>query len=304
MLHHDDNLTQADNLRFIRGAMQAPMLEKSEEFKLARAWRNKGDEKALHKLIKSYARLVVSVATRFRHYGLPLGDLIQEGHIGLLQAANRFETSRNVRFSTYALWWIRASIQDYVLRNWSVVRTGTTASQKSLFFNLRRLKSRIEGKTPEGMGAAFLSSETRKDIAATLRVSEAEVDFMDQRLTASDYSLNATLNSEDGRSADFQDMLVDDRPSPEENAMMHFDGAVQQKWLKEALTQLDTRERRIIRDRHLRENAATLEDLGEDLHISKERVRQLEARALGKLKVILQERANGKAPEPLSLSAA
>ena len=291
MAHFDDNLTRNDNLRFIRGAMHSPMLEKENEFELARAWRENNDEKALHKLIKSYARLVVALASKFRAYGLPIGDLMQEGHIGLLHAANRFDTSRDVRFSTYATWWIRASIQDYVLRNWSIVRTGTTAGQKALFFNLRRLRARIEGKAArEGqLDPVMLSPETKTEIATALKVNVRDVEVMDARLTGHDQSLNALVH-EDG-THDFQDFLVDDSPNPEELIMAHHDGEVRHAWLGVALRQLDERERRIIRDRHLRDDAATLEDLGKKLGISKERVRQLETRAMAKLKDLMHHQA-------------
>lgn len=290
MLHFDDALTQSDNVRFIRSAMDAPMLEKEEELKLARAWREKGDEKSLHKLIKSYARLAVATAARFRHYGLPFSDLIQEGHIGLLQAANRFEADRDVRFSTYAQWWIRASIQDYVLRNWSIVRTGTTASQKALFFNLRKLKAKIEGKNQRlGSSNGLLNETDKRSIADNFGVSVTDVEFMDQRLSGGDFSLSAEIGDE-GSSA-FQDFIKDDGPTPEENAIAHFDGAAGHNRLHEALATLDVREQRIIRDRHLSEaeNSATLEDLGTALGISKERVRQLESRALAKLKARLAQ---------------
>lgn len=288
MLHLDDTLTQSDNLRFIRSAMNAPMLEKEEELGLARAWRENGDEKSLHKLIKSYARLAVATAARFRHYGLPFSDLIQEGHIGLLQAANRFEADRGVRFSTYAQWWIRASIQDYVLRNWSIVRTGTTAGQKALFFNLRKLKARIEGKARRSGNDETLPEDTKRTIASSFSVSITDVEFMDRRLSGGDYSLNADIG-EEGTAA-FQDFLKDDGPSPEENAIVSFDGGRERKELRDAIATLDAREQRIIRERHLaeEESAATLEDLGEALGISKERVRQLEARAFAKLKARLE----------------
>lgn len=284
MAYVDDTQTQNDNLRFIRGAMNAPLLERDDEFDLARRWREKGDEKALHKLIKSYARLVVAMASRFRAYGLPLADLMQEGHVGLLQAANRFDVGREVRFSTYATWWIRASIQDYILRNWSIVRTGTTAAQKALFFNLRRLRARIEGRArihaPEN--GELLSYHAKKEIAEALRVHVQDVEFMNQRLSGGDQSLSALVH-EDGDSA-FQDFLVDDAPTPEELVMQRHDGRLRHKGLEDALGRLDAREQRIIRARHLSDEPSTLEDLGTALHISKERVRQLEARALQKLK--------------------
>lgn len=293
MAHFDDTLTQADNVRFIRGAMNAPLLEREAEYELARRWREEGDEKALHKLIKAYARLVVAMASRFRAYGLPLADLMQEGHIGLLQAANRFETERDVRFSTYATWWIRASIQDYVLRNWSIVRTGTTATQKSLFFNLRRLRARIEGRARihGNDDGEMLSLTTKKEIAGALKVSVQDVEFMNQRLTGGDQSLSATVS--DDSTVALQDFLVDSAPTPEEEVMEKHDGDVRDSLLKKALQQLDAREQKIIRARHLADEPKTLDELGHQLHISKERVRQLEARALSKLKSLMQKAEQG-----------
>lgn len=289
--HRDDRLTQADNVRFIQTAMRTPLLEKDNEAELAVAWREKGDEKALHKIINAHARLVVALAAKYRGYGLPMGDLIQEGHIGLLQAANRFETERDVRFSTYASWWIRAAIQDYVLRNWSIVRAGTTATQKALFFNLKRLRARIEGKAQrdgEAVSAA-LSDDAQAEIARALKVNPKDVAWMDMRLGTSDQSLQASLY-EDG-SGEKGDFLVDDNPTPEEEVMDAHDGALRNEWLQDALDHLDARERAIIKARHLREDGATLEELGEKLHISKERVRQLETRALAKLKKELSAHA-------------
>lgn len=279
MAHIDDPTTQRANMAYIRNSMSEPMLEKEHELSLARRWRNDGDEKALHELIKSYTRLVVSVASRFRNYGLPMGDLIQEGNIGLMQAANRFDPERDVRFSTYATWWIRSSIQDYVLRNWSIVRTGTTAAQKSLFFNLRRLRAQIENKAErEGLG-----EEGRKQVAKELGVSLKDVGEMESRLSANDQSLNARIseNSED----EIQSFLADDAPNPEDVVIGMKDAKTRSVWLNKALGDLSDREQRIIRKRHLGQETVTLEDLGKDLGISKERVRQLEARAMDKLKM-------------------
>ncbi|MBI3420191.1 MAG: RNA polymerase factor sigma-32 [Proteobacteria bacterium] len=286
MMHRDDTLTQKSNQRFIAKAMAAPMLERQDEYALATAWRKKGDEKALHKLIESYTRLVVAMASRFRGYGLPVGDLIQEGHIGLLQAASRFEPERGLRFATYAGWWIRASIQDYILRNWSIVRLSSAAGQKALFFNLRSLRARIEGK--DGSAPARLNFEVRDEIADALRVAPKEVERMDQRLSGHDVSLHAPMNDSSG-AAEWQDFLEDDSQNPEEEVMERLDGEVRSLQLKEALRGLDVRERAIIKARHLRESGATLEELGEKLHVSKERVRQLESRALSKLKKAMLE---------------
>ncbi|MCK5621525.1 MAG: sigma-70 family RNA polymerase sigma factor, partial [Alphaproteobacteria bacterium] len=208
MAHIDDPKTQRANLDYIKASMKEPLLEREYEFELARLWREGDDEVALHKLVRSYMRLVVSTAGRFRNYGLPMGDLVQEGNVGLMQAAARFEPAREVRFSTYATWWIRSAMQDYVLRNWSIVRTGTTAAQKSLFFNFRRLRARIEDATGSRLG-----DEGRKTIASQLKVNITEVESMETRLGAHDQSLNAPLTetSED----DWQDFLPDQRPNPE-----------------------------------------------------------------------------------------
>src|SRR5690348_11041548 len=188
MAHIDDPQTQKANLTFIKASMREPLLTRDHEFELAHRWRTGGDTAALHELVRAYTRLVVSIAARFRHYGLPVGDLVQEGNVGLMQAAARFEPERGVRFSTYASWWVRSAMQDYVLRNWSIVRTGTTAAQKSLFFNLRRLRARIEGLSP-----APLSDASCRKIATALKVDAASVRQMDQRLSAADQSLNAPI---------------------------------------------------------------------------------------------------------------
>src|SRR5690242_5005679 len=277
--------TQRANRRLIRESMSAPLLSRDRELDLARRWRNAGDEKALHELIQSYMRLVISTASRFKNYGLPIGDLVQEGNVGLMQAAARFEPERDVRFSTYAAWWIRSAMQDYVLRNWSIVRTGTTAAQKSLFFNLRRLRARIDE-----MSGAPLSEAGRHKIAVTLKVDVAEVESMDMRLGAADQSLNAPLGS--GGEEDWQDFLADRRPSPEDVVIGLHDGAMRSRWLSEALGELSPRERRIISDRRLREEGATLEELGRALGVSKERVRQLEHRAMLKLRQSMRRRTD------------
>lgn len=278
MAHIDDPQTQKANLSYIRTSMNEPLLEKEYELDLARRWRNDGDEKALHELVRSYTRLVVAGAARFRNYGLPMGDLIQEGNIGLMQAANRFEPERELRFSTYATWWIRSAIQDYILRNWSIVRTGTTAAQKSLFFNLRRLRAKIERmQEAEGLG-----EEGRAKIARELKVNLKDVEDMEGRLSGSDNSLNAVIG-EDGEE-EWQNFLKDERPNPEEIVIGMRDSKTRSKWLEDALGALSDREQKIIRNRHLKYETVTLEDLGKELGVSKERVRQLEARAMEKLK--------------------
>ena len=273
---------QSDN-RYIRKAMQQPLLEREHEVELAVKWRDHDDDKAMHHLVMAYARLVVSAASKYRHYGLPNGDLIQEGNIGLMQAAKRFDPDKGVRFSTYAAWWIRASIQDYILRNWSIVRTGTTAAHKSLFFKLKRIRAKI-GEADGGP----LSTDGRQKIAETIGVSVKDVEVMEQRLSGPDSSLNATL-IQDGEN-EAQDFLADTRPSPEQVVIEIHDEAVLQKWLSQALQELSSRERMIILKRRLTEDGATLEELGHVLGVSKERVRQLEHRALKKLRKSLEEK--------------
>jgi RNA polymerase sigma-32 factor len=263
--------------RFLRSAMRAPMLEADHERELAQRWRDDGNERALHELTTAYMRLVVSMASRFRHYGLPLSDLVQEGNVGLMQAAMRFEPEREVRFSTYSSWWIRSAMQDFVLRNWSIVRTGTTSAQKALFFNLRRLRARIGD-----VGDAVMSAEATSKVAKALRVPERDVEAMAARLSAPDRSLNAPLTEEgDG---EWQDLLADDSAGPEADAMVSHDSAARTELVRDAMRELSDRERLIIRERKLEDDAVTLEALGERLGISKERVRQIEGNALEKLR--------------------
>ena len=265
---------------FVRKAMKAPMLEAEHELNLARRWRDHDDERALHELTTAYMRLVISMASKFRHYGLPLADLVQEGNVGLMQAAARFEPSREVRFSTYAAWWIRSSIQDYVLRNWSIVRTGTTAAQKSLFFNLRRLRAKIDDT-----GDAIMTAENKKWVSEHLGVPERDVETMASRLSASDRSLNAPL-AVDG-DAQWQDLLPDESATPDQMVMEERDNAKRKEWIAEALQVLNERETLIISERRLTEDSVTLEVLGKRLGISKERVRQIEHQALNKLRKTL-----------------
>ena len=267
---------------FIKQAMGVALLEREEEQNLAIRWRDDRDEAALHAMTQAYMRLVIAVASKFRKYGLPFADLVQEGNVGLMLAAAKFEPERDVRFSTYASWWIRSSIQDYVLRNWSIVRTGTTSAQKSLFFNLRRVRAMIADT-----GTGVMTPENRAKTAKLLRVKETEVDKMSERLAASDRSLNAPL-SEDG-AGQWQDLLEDDRAAPEEEVMLSYDSQRRTEWIGEAMQQLTEREQLIIRERKLTDDTVTLEALGNRLGISKERVRQIEHQALGKLKSALVE---------------
>jgi RNA polymerase sigma-32 factor len=280
----DPSASFSVNREFIRASMSTALLSRDRELWLARMWREKGDEAALHELVMAYMRLVISTAAKFRNYGLPMSDLVQEGAAGLMQAAARFEPEREVRFSTYAAWWIRSAMQDYILRNWSVVRTGTTAAQKALFFNLRRLRAKIgdgSGGPLDEAGRAFVASE--------LSVNIDEVEAMEMRLAGGDQSLNAPISptGED----EWQDFLADERPSPEETVMFARDSRTRSIWLAQALAELTDREQTIIKERRLRDDARTLEELGRDLGISKERVRQIEHRALEKLKISLLERS-------------
>lgn len=269
--------TQKADLAYIREVMREPLLTREHELNLACAWHDHEDEKALHKMIRAYSRIVVAAAVRFRHYGLPLGDLIQEGNLGLMQAASRFEPERGVRFSTYAKWWIRASIQDYILRNWSIVRTGSTTAQKQLFFNLRRLRAQLATLTTE-----MMQPEERKKIAEQLKVSIRDVEDMENRLAAHDLSLSVPMG-EDGNE-EWLDLIPDIRPTPEKVTSDLFDAAVRKHWVQSALHHLTPRERKIILCRYLSDDPITLETVGNEMGISKERVRQLEARSLRKMR--------------------
>ena len=268
---------------FIRAAMKAPYLERDEEHGLAVRWKEEKDPAALHRMTVSHMRLVISMAVKYRHFGLPTSDLIQEGHVGLLEAAARFDPDRDVRFSTYATWWIRASMQDYILRNWSIVRGGTSSAQKALFFNLRRLRARLAN------GSETLSKEMLyRQVSLALGVPEADVALMDSRLSAPDSSLNAPLAEESG-AAERMDFLVSDAPLPDEVVGDAIDVERRAVWLRAALHALNARELTIIEERRLSDDGLTLEALGEKLGISKERVRQIEVRAMEKLKVALVE---------------
>lgn len=266
----------------MRAAMRAPYLQRDEERELALRWKDHRDQQAMHRIATAHMRLVISMAARFRGFGLPMGDLIQEGHVGLLEAAMRFEPERDVRFSTYATWWIRASIQDYILRNWSIVRGGTSSAQKALFFNLRRLRARLTSGADPLSGAAV-----HREISLALGVSEADVAMMDSRLSGPDTSLNAPLTDDGGSSAERSDFLVSDDPLPDAVVEETIDDERRAGLLRQALGVLNEREMRIIAERRLRDEGSTLEQLGETLGISKERVRQIESRALEKLRLAL-----------------
>lgn len=275
---------------FVKAAMEAPFLEREEERGLAIRWKERRDEAALHRLAASHMRLVIAIAARFRHYGLSMADLIQEGHIGLLEAAARFEPERDVRFSTYATWWVRASIQDYILRNWSIVRGGTSSGQKALFFNLRRLRARLAH-------SGQVTFDMHAEIALAVGVSQADVALMDARLSAPDVSLNAPVMETDASDANERvEYLVDESPLQDEVVGDGIDSDRRVRWLRSALQVLSERELRIVRERRLAEEAATLESLGATLGISKERVRQIESRALEKIKrALIADHADAEA---------
>ncbi|ADZ68830.1 RNA polymerase factor sigma-32 [Polymorphum gilvum] len=268
--------------QLVKAAMNAPYLTREEELELATRWRQDKDVAALERLSLAHMRLVIAVASRFRNFGLPMNDLIQEGHVGLLEAAARFEPEREVRFSTYATWWIRASIQDYILRNWSIVRGGTSSTQKALFFNLRRLRAKLSSNRVD-----LPETELHRQIAEAIGVKTADVDLMNARLSGPDTSLNAPIIDSDGSSADRQDFLISDAPLPDETVSENIDSERQRRWLRSAMNVLTERERKIVSERRLTEEGATLEALGAKMGISKERVRQIENRALEKLREAL-----------------
>ncbi|MFU8777447.1 MAG: RNA polymerase factor sigma-32 [Roseovarius sp.] len=267
--------------------MKAEMLDAETELALAYAWRDQRDEEALHRLINAYMRLAISMASKFRRYGAPMNDLIQEAGLGLMKAADKFDPDRGVRFSTYAVWWIKASIQDYVMRNWSMVRTGSTSSQKSLFFNMRRVQARLEREAMAN-GEQLDGYQLREMIAHEVGVPLRDVEMMEGRLSGSDFSLNATQSSEDeGR--EWIDTLKDDGARGDEIVERDHDMHALRTWLADALSRLNDRERFIVRERKLRDDPRTLESLGEELNLSKERVRQLEAAAFQKMRKYLEK---------------
>ena len=272
-----------------RRAMKAELLDADTELRLAYAWRDQRDEQALHRLITAYMRLAISMAAKFKRYGAPMNDLVQEAGLGLMKAADKFDPDRGVRFSTYAVWWIKASIQDYVMRNWSMVRTGSTSSQKSLFFNMRRVQARLE-REASSRGEVLNRNTLREMIATEIGVPLHDVEMMEGRLSGSDYSLNATQSAdEDGR--EWIDTLEDEG---EQSSMLvegKLDNAQLREWLVNAMTSLNDRERFIVRERKLRDETRTLESLGQELGLSKERVRQLEAAAFAKMRKSLESQS-------------
>lgn len=276
----------AQDFSLTRTAMKAELLDADTELKLAYAWRDERDVEALHRLINAYMRLAISMASKFKRYGAPMNDLIQEAGLGLMKAADKFDPDRGVRFSTYAVWWIKASIQDHVMRNWSMVRTGSTSAQKSLFFNMRRVQARLEREAASA-GETLDKHQLLQMISTEIGVPLRDVEMMEGRLSGSDFSLNVTQSAEDeGR--EWIDALQDDSAQAAENVELAHDTKQLREWLLAAMGALNEREQFIIRERKLREVPRTLECLGQELKLSKERVRQLEAGAFQKMRKSLE----------------
>ena len=261
--------------------MKAEMLESDVELDLARRWHRDGCEKSLHRLVNAYMRLAVSMASKYVKYGVDTNELIQEAGIGLMKAAEKFDPERGVRFSTYATWWIKASIQDFVLRNWSLVRTGSTASQKSLFFNLKRVRSQIEREF-DSSGATVDYGSLNKMVAEKMGVSLRDVEMMDTRLSGGDFSLNSLQQGEEGR--EWIETIEDENSYGAHSVERNKDDGTVRSWIAEAIETLNDREKTIVVERKLRDKPRTLDSIGGELGVSKERVRQLEAEALKKLR--------------------
>jgi RNA polymerase sigma-32 factor len=276
--------------RYLDEIRKFPMLEPQEEYMLAKRYQEHDDRNAAHKLVTSHLRLVAKIAMGYRGYGLPIGEVISEGNVGLMQAVKKFEPDRGFRLATYAMWWIKAAIQEYILRSWSLVKMGTTANQKRLFFNLRRLKGRIQA-----LDEGDLKPEQVKEIATTLKVSEDEVVSMNRRLSG-DASLNAPIKASEGDSGQWQDWLVDEHDNQEEILIEQDELDSRRALLAGAMKVLNDRERRIFEARRLTEEPVTLEELSSEFDISRERVRQIEVRAFEKVQDAVRkaalERAN------------
>lgn len=256
---------------------KSKILEKDEEFFHIEEWRNKRDSKSLKIILNAYLRLAVSYARKYKSYGLPLDDLIHEGVLGIMHALEKFDVSKDFRLSTYASWWIRASIQDYILKNWSVVKTGSTASQKALFFNLRKIKNQISDLSSDFMGQKELDK-----VSEILKVKNLEVQNMESRLTGGDVHLNKKIDNDSEN--DLMSLLQDERSNPEEVLQDLNDGKLKKDYINQAISKLNEREKIIIKLRKLKDKSITLDELGKMLKISKERVRQIETKALSKLK--------------------
>ena len=272
-------LTPDDNLsKYLARIRSFPILEKDEEYMLAKAWSEREDVEAAHQLVTSHLRLVAKIAMGYRGYGLPLSDLISEGNIGMMHAVKKFDPERGFRLATYAMWWIKASIQEYILRSWSLVKIGTTAAQKKLFFNLRRLKGKINA-----IDGGDLRPDQVTHIAETLDVDESEVISMNQRMSGGDKSLNTPMASDIDGGGEWQDWIEDNRENQEVAFAEREEFEAQYSVMRDAIEGLNPREQRIIQARRLTEPPLTLEDLSEEFEVSRERIRQIEVRAFEKL---------------------
>jgi RNA polymerase sigma-32 factor len=275
--------------RYLAEIRRFPMLEPQEEYMLAKRFLEHEDTKAAHKLVTSHLRLVAKIAMGYRGYGLPIGEVISEGNVGLMQAVKKFDPERGFRLATYAMWWIKASIQEYILRSWSLVKMGTTANQKRLFFNLRRLKGKLQA-----IDDGDLKPDQVSEIATKLNVSEEEVVSMNRRLSG-DASLNAPIRATEGESGQWQDWLVDDHDSQEQVLIEQDELETRRSMLVNAMKSLNDREKRIFQARRLSEDPVTLEELSAEFDISRERVRQIEVRAFEKVQEAVQKEARDRA---------
>ncbi len=281
LLSPDNNLG-----RYLDHIKKFPMLDADEEYVLAKDWLDKQDTKAAHKLVTSHLRLVAKIAMGYRGYGLPVADLIAEGNIGMMHAVKKFDPEKGFRLATYAMWWIKAAIQEFVLKSWSQVKIGTTASQKKLFFNLRKIKGKINA-----LEDGDLSPNQVNHIAKTLDVSEDDVISMNRRMLGGDHSLNAQINRNDGEEAEWQDMLSDERDNQETQFVNNQEKNIRNKMMVEALEHLKLREKDIIIKRRLIDTPKTLEELSQEYKVSRERVRQIETRAFEKLQEAMKIKA-------------
>ena len=272
--------------RYLDQIKKFPMLTAEDEYNLAKDWLDKNNTKAAHKLVTSHLRLVAKIAMGYRGYGLPVADLIAEGNIGMMHAVKKFDPERGFRLATYAMWWIKAAIQEFVLRSWSQVKIGTTASQKKLFFNLRKIKSKINA-----LDDGDLSPNQVNHIAKSLDVSEDDVISMNRRMLGGDHSLNAQMNKNDGEETEWQDLLTDDRENQETLFEKHEEKTIRSKLMIDALNLLKSREKDIIIKRRLTDNPMTLEDLSQEYKVSRERIRQIENRAFEKLQEAMKLKA-------------
>jgi len=272
--------------RYLQEIRKFPMLAADEEYMLAKRWREHGDPDAAHQLVTSHLRLVAKIAMGYRGYGLPLSELISEGNVGMMQAVKRFDPERGFRLATYAMWWIRASIQEYILHSWSLVKMGTTAAQKKLFFNLRKLKGQLQA-IEEG----DLSPENVQKIAQALAVAESDVVSMNRRLASPDHSLNAPLRGDGEGEGEWQDWLVDETDDQETLLSERQELGLRRDLLRGAMEHLTERERNILIERRLRDTPTTLEELSQKYGISRERVRQIEVRAFDKLQRVIRSKA-------------